>query len=285
MMKQLLLLIFLFATKLNAQSILNFDKRFVQSEDHWVAFQPDKDSSYAYGFIYIDEQAGLTLNYEGNFKMLATGEFVPKKLDSAGLKVRLEPNNVLVAFIPESKFQELKIPAVPDWLKYYKTDTNSVARFYQWGFTYNGWNECAKALTYLQKAQKIDPEYKGLLVELAYSYNCLGQYDSAISVLIDALKANPRDAYTNKELIYAEIKSGQLDKASESCKKAIAVCTDTKYNGENCYNLLNTYFVKKDKDNFNLWLSETKKWNADDANLMKNIMAMENEINKYTDVI
>ncbi|MEO6948342.1 MAG: hypothetical protein ABI123_01830 [Ginsengibacter sp.] len=278
-MKHFLLFIFLFVTEINAQSILNFDKRFVQCEDHWVAFQPDKDSSYVYGFIYIDEVAGLTLNYEGNFKIMPTGEFLPKKLDSTNMKVRLAPNNVLVAFIPESKFQELKIPAVPDWLKYYKTDTSSIARLYRWGYIYNGWNECAKALTYLQKAQNIDPNYKGLCVELAYSYNCLGQYESAISVLIDALKANPRDAYTNKELIYAEIKSGQLDKASGSCKNAIAICTDTKYNGENCYNLLNTYYVRKDKVNFNLWLTETKKWNANDDSLMKNIMAMDNEIN------
>ena len=115
---------------------------------------------------------------------------------------------------------------------------------------------------------------------IALSYNCLGQFDSAISVLIDALKLNPTDAYTNKELIYAEIKSGQLAKASASCKNAITVCTDTRYNGENCYNLLNAYFARKDKANFNIWLSETKKWNAKSANLMKNFSAMESEINK-----
>lgn len=279
-MKHFLLLIFLFATRLNAQTILNFDKRFVQSEDNWVAFQQNKDSSYGYGFIYIDEQAGLTLNYEGTFKISPTGEFVPKKFDSTNIKVRLEPNKVLVAFIPESKFQELKITAIPEWLKYYKTDTNSIARLYRWGFMYNGWDECAKALSFLEKAHKINPNYKGLAVELAYSFNCLEQYDSAVSVLKDALKANPQDAYTNKELVYALIKLGQLDKASESCKNAIAVCTDKTYNGENCYNLLREYFVKNDKGNFNLWLNETKKWNVDNDKLIKSITTMEKEINK-----
>lgn len=279
-MKHFLLLIFLFATRLNAQTILNFDKRFVQSEDNWVAFQQNKDSSYGYGFIYIDEQAGLTLNYEGTFKISPTGEFVPKKFDSTNIKVRLEPNKVLVAFIPESKFQELKITAIPEWLKYYKTDTNSIVRLYRWGFMYNGWDECAKALSFLEKAHKINPNYKGLAVELAYSFNCLEQYDSAVSVLKDALKANPQDAYTNKELVYALIKLGQLDKASESCKNAIAVCTDKTYNGENCYNLLREYFVKNDKGNFNLWLNETKKWNVDNDKLIKSITTMEKEINK-----
>lgn len=279
-MKHFIFLVFLFATNLKAQTLLKFDKRYVQSEDKWVAFQKDEDSSYTYGFIYIDAQAGLTLNYEGTFKILPTGEFLPKKLDSTNMKVRLEPNNVLVAFIPESKFKELKVDAIPDWLKYYKTDTNSVARLYRWGFMYNGWDECAKALTYLEKAGTIDPNYKGLAVELAYSYNCLGQYNDAVSVLQMALKDNPKDAYTNKELVYAQIKSGQLDQASESCRNAIARCTDKTYNGENCYNLLHEYYLRKDKDNFNLWLSETQKWNANNAKLMNSIEVMKNELNK-----
>jgi tetratricopeptide (TPR) repeat protein len=279
-MKYLFLLTIFLATKLNAQPILNFNKRFVQSEDKWVAFKPDKDSSYPFGFIYVDAQAGLTLNYEGTFKILPSGQFVPTKLDSTNMKVRLQPNNVQVAFIPDSKFRELQISAVPEWLKYYKTDTNSVARLYRWGYMYNGWNECATALSYLQKAQKMDPAYNGLSVELAFSYNCLGQYENAITVLQDALKTTPTDAYTNKELIYAQIKSGQLDKASESCKHAIAVCPDTTYNGENCYNLLHNLFEKKDKEKFNLWLAEAKKWNSGKENVMKSIVAMENEINK-----
>jgi tetratricopeptide (TPR) repeat protein len=277
-MKYFLPFIVLLTTTLNAQTILNFDKRFVQSEDKWVAFKPDKDSSYTYGFIYVDEVAGLTFNYEGTFRILKNGEFVPKKLDSAGIKVRLTPNNVLIAFIPDSKFTELKINGTPEWLKHYKTDTNSVARLYRWGYMYNGWAECAKALTYLQRAQKIDPGYKGLSVELAYSYNCLGRYDDAISVLKSALKTNPDDAYTNKELVFAQIKSGRLEDAATSCKQAIADCTDQKYNGENCYNLLHTYYERKDKKNFNLWLKETKKWNAGNEPLMKSILVMESNI-------
>jgi tetratricopeptide (TPR) repeat protein len=203
-----------------------------------------------YGFIYIDAQAGLTLNYEGNFTISDNGIFIPKKIDSTNFKIRLQPNKVRVAFIPENKFEELQVPPIPDWLKYYQTDTNSVQRLYRWGFLYNGWNECTKALTYLERAKKINPEFKGLAVELAFSYNCLEKYDKAILILQNALVSNPADAYINKELIYAELKSGQLDKAAESCKIAIKVCTDKSYNGENCYNLLYSYYLKKDKTNF-----------------------------------
>jgi len=257
---------------------LEFNKRFVQSEDKWVAFQPGDDGIHEFGFIYIDAQAGLTLQHEGNFTILPSGALAVKRLDSVNMKVRLEANQVKVAWIPESKFRELGIMAIPDWLKYYKTDTNSVARLHKWGFMYNGWGECAKALDYLERAQKINPDFEGLGVELAYSYNCLEQYEKAITVLQKALTAAPTDAYTNKELVYALLKSGQLDKAAVACKNAITVCTDSQFNMENCYNLLHSFFLKKDKEQFNAWKAETRKWCKDNERLMKSIAAMEKEL-------
>jgi hypothetical protein len=55
------------------QNPLGFNKRFVESEDKWVAFEMDKDSAYSYGFIYIDPQAGLTFNSEGSFTISSSG--------------------------------------------------------------------------------------------------------------------------------------------------------------------------------------------------------------------
>lgn len=279
-MKYFLILLFFFSTSLKGQNFLNFDKRFVECEDKWVAFQKGKDSTYAYGFIYIDAQAGLTLNYEGNFTVSENGSFIPKKLDKSNVKIRLQANNVLVSYVPENKYSELNIPAIPEWLKNYKVDSNSIERLYKWGYMYNGWGECAKALTFLEQAQKIKPKYKGLEVEIAFSFNCLSKYDKAISVLKSALETNSTDAYINKELIYAQIKSGQLDKASESCKIAIANCTDQTYNGENCYNLLHSYYLIKDRLNFQLWLNPTKKWVGTNENLIRSIKTMEDEISK-----
>lgn len=280
MIRYLLLATLFAAVHAQAQSTLQFDKRFVESEDHWVAFQQDKDGSYPYGFIYIDEQAGLTLNYEGKFTILPNGAFEPKKLDSANIKVRLEANNVKVAFIPVEKFTELGITPFPEWLSAYKKDTGSVSRLFKWGYMYNGWEQCEKALGYLQRANDIDPNYKGLRVEIAFSYNCLGNYEKAAAVLADAIRLEPTDAYTNKELIYALIKSDQLDKASEACQKAMEVCKDKQYNGENCYNLLYTYYTKKDKDNFNHWVKQARKWNSKNEKLIASIESMDKSINQ-----
>lgn len=279
-MKYILIIFILVSTSLYAQSQLNFDKRFVQSEDKWVAFKPEKDSIYAFGFIYIDAQAGLTLNYEGTFKILSNGEFVPTKLDSTNMKVRLQPNNVLVAFIPENKFEELKIPAIPEWLKYYKTDVNSVERLYQWGYMYNGWNECEKALTYLEKAEKLNPDYKGLAVELAFSYNCLEKYDKAENILEEEIKMNSGDSYINKEYIYTLSKNNKIDKAVKQFKKSLKIVNDNQYNAENCYNILQYYYENKDKDNFNKWFKILQKQPNENKMLTRYADNMKNDINK-----
>lgn len=265
--RYLLLLIIIVATKLNAQNELNFNKRFVESEDKWVVFPKAEDDSYSFGFIYIDSEAGLTLNYEGIFKISETGEFIPEKVENANMKVRLMPNNVLVAFIPENKFKELKIDVIPEWLKYYKINENSIERLYKWGYMYNGWNECSKGLTFLEKAEKINPKYKGLAVELAFSYNCLSQYDKAEKILEEDIKVNSSDAYVIKEYIYTLIKNGKIDKAIQQYNLAKVTIKDKEYDAENCYNILQYYYFQKDKDNFNKWFLELSKLEITNNNI------------------
>ena len=274
-----LLLLFLVATKLSAQSNLNFNKRFVESEDKWVALQKNEDDSYGFGFIYIDEQAGLTLNYEGTFTVNQNGEFVPTKIDRS-IKARLEPNDVLVAFIPEYKFKELKIDAVPDWLKYYKENENSIERLYKWGFMYNGWNECAKALTFLEKAEKINPKHPQLAVELAFSYNCLKQYNKAESILEKEVKSNSKDAYVSKEYIYTLTKNDNINKAIKQYKTAAKTIKDKQYDAENCYNILQYFYFNKDKENFNIWYKELSKLEINNEMIKQYANAMNEEMSK-----
>ncbi len=242
----------------NAQDILTFDKRFVECEDKWVAFRESKDGTHSFGFIYIDEQAGLTFDSEGKFVITQSGEFIPHK-DTISLKARLEPNDVLVALIPESKFKELEVSPIPDWLKYYKTDTNSVSRLYKWGYMYNGWNQCAKALSYLERAAKLDPQYKGLAVELAFSYNCLEQYDKAEEILEVEIKASPSNAYVNKEYIYTLIKNDKIGNAEKQFKIATENLESDQYNAENCFNIMAYFFSTKDEEKFNEWYKLLKK--------------------------
>lgn len=279
-MKYLLLLLVCYSVTLKAQTALTFDKRIVESEDKWVAFKHDKDSTYSYGFIYIDAQAGLTFNYEGKFRIANDGKYVPTKSDTANLKIRLQPNRVKIAFIPNDRFSELKIISTPEWLKYYKTDTNSVARLYRWGFMYNSWNEYSKALTFLEGANKIEPKFPGLELELAFSYNALGQFITAKQYLESAIETNPNECHLYRELSFSEIHLGQLDNAKETYKKGIIVCTDKSMKSEIAHNLARQYYISKDQRNFKYWARETKKWAVNGDQYMNSISKMEAEISR-----
>lgn len=272
-----LLLVFVFSV--SAQNDLKFDAKIIESEDKWVAFPADSIGAYSFGFIYFDTQAGMTFDFEGTFTIDKAGKFIPQKRErEASLKYRLQPNNNLVAVIPESKFTELNVEKIPEWLKYYKLDEESAQYFYSRGFLYNGWNECEKALGYLEKAQKKEPELNGLQVEMAFSYNCLKQYQKAVDVLKIALKKNPTDAYTNKELIYAEAKNGNLDDAKIVCRKAFKECKEATYHSENAYNILQQYYIKKDIPNFNSWFAEANTYLIGDQRFQPLVQQMKTEL-------
>lgn len=96
---------------------LKIDKTNVECEDKWVAFQKGKDSKYVFGLLYIDLSAGLTFNLEGNFKINKKGNFIrtdnAEDSETTMMKVRLEPNRVAKAEIPDEKFKDLKIEKTP----------------------------------------------------------------------------------------------------------------------------------------------------------------------------
>lgn len=279
-MKYVLVLVIFFSMYSQAQADLQFNKRFVQSEDRWVVFQPGKDSVYNFGFIYIDAQAGLTLNHEGTFTVSPSGEYVPSKTTEHSVKFRLEPNDVLVAFIPANRFKELKIEAIPYWLQYYKKDTGSVSRLYRWGYMYNAWNECEKALTFLEKAEKTDPRFKGLAVELAYSYNCLKQYDKAEKILEEEIKSNGSDAYVNKEYIFTLSKNNKITKAEEQFELSLKKVKDDQYHAENAFNIMQHFYNNKDKENFSKWYKKLQNYPTENKNIAQYANYMRDDLNK-----
>lgn len=279
-MKYFLSLLIFTSGIISAQSPFKFDKRFIDAEDKWVVLAPNKDSSYGYGFVYLDVQAGLTLDLEGKFTIDKEGKFIPEKIQNASMKYRIEPTRTLVAFVPENKFNELGISAVPDWLHFYKTDGQSPQRLYRLGFTYNAWNECDKALEYLEKLQKTDPAFKGLAVELSFSYNCLGQFDKAVEVLEKAVKSTPDNCYLYKELTYAYQQKKDLNKAITAAESGMAHCEDKTMKAEIAYNMSYSYYTLKDKTSFSKWAQEARKWLTESDQLYKALKQMEAELNK-----
>jgi tetratricopeptide (TPR) repeat protein len=283
-MKYSILLLLIITSHLKAQNILKFDKKNTQCEDKWVAFQMQKDSTYMYGFIYIDYQAGLTFNYEGSFKVDSKGNFKKEKSSinnkTTAMKVRLQPNRVALAEIPESKFKELDIQKEPEWLEVYKVDKNNIEVLYHYGYMYNGYEECEKALTYLEKAEKINPNFKGLQTELAFSYNALGKYDKAINALQISIKNDPKDCYSLKELAFSYNYLEQLDKSAEVYNTMVSICSEKTFIQETAHNLAYQYFKIKDIQKFDFWDKEARKWSNKENQFTKNLDGMKSELSK-----
>lgn len=275
-MKNFILFFTLFFTVASAQNDLVFNKSFIEAENNWVAFPKNADGDYPYGFIYIDLQAGLTLEFGGKFKIDAAGKLINEKdSKNSSLKIRLQANNVKVAIIPKEKLLALNLDPKPDWLKSYKIDTTSSRNLFRLGYLYNEYGDCAKAGTYLEKVQKIDAKFDGLKPELAFSYNCLKQFDKAIAILKDDIVENPSDDYVHKELSYAYLKNGDVLNAEKTFYKCIQNCSNQNYLGETSYNILSYYYQLKDAANFKIWLSTAKKYSAGNTDLLAAIKSLE----------
>lgn len=279
-MKNILFTFFLLIS-IKSSAQLTFDKIILDCENKWVAFPEEYGGLYKYGFIYVDSQAGLTFEYNGNLKIDSTGKITayPNEENSA-IKVRLYPSKTLVALIPEANFEQLKIRKATDYLSFNKLKEGSIEQLYSWGSIYNAWGEYQKGMESLENASKINSEYKGLYAELAYSYNRLHQYKKAIEVLKKALVINPTDAFINKEYIYALANNQQLDAAIDCYRNSLEVCPDKTYVAENAFYILQGYFYKIDKKNFDKWLAKTEIVMSSNEQIKKIVEQMKIEMKK-----
>lgn len=278
-MKHIFFFLSLYCFNAQAQTDLAFTKRLIDCEDKWIALPMNKDSTYTYGFVYLDNMAGLTFHLGGTFRVDGNSFTAKEQPTTAMVKRRLVPNFTKVAIISKARFESLKVDEFPDWLKVYKgIDTASIERLYKLGFTFNQWNEPIKALYYLDRASKINPKHRGLGYEYAFAYNASKQYDKAIVVLDEALILSPNDCNLLKELMFAQMNLKQVDKAIETCKKAYQLCTQKNIKSEMLYNITYHYYIQKDKVQFKVWAEESKKFLGPTDNAMKSIAKMESEI-------
>lgn len=284
-MHRLILALFALASVCaSAQTGLKFDKMVVQCEDKWIAIQRDSSATYLLEFIYIDEQAGLTADLAGTFRIQDDHFVFTKLLDSnaASVKIRVPPNaDVPVAVVPAARLAEMGIDETPQWLSNYKQTTDSVARMVRWGYFYNDWGQPALALPYLEKAYGIDAGKKGLLFELTFAYNALEQYDKSIPLLEKASGADPGNCGILKELAYAYTQKEDLIRASDTYKQLVGKCAEHgDFIGETAYNIAYHYYKAGDHENFLTWYNEAKKAIGTNADLQRSLNYMKEKMEK-----
>lgn len=259
-MKYLLLFMTCFGLKASAQNPLVFNKQFTESANKWVALKTPQDTIFGFGFIYMDPAAGLSAREGGVLYLGKDNKLTAAKRPPEALKViRLDGMHNTVAWIPSNVLKQLDLPENPDWIKFYKADTTSAQWLFRWGFSHNAANEPAKALYYLDRVQKIDPNYPGLEFEYIFAYNAGKQHDKAIALIEAALKKRPQDGKLYKELLYAQVLSGQINKAEETYKTALSY-VDIDIRTEMAMNIASNYLMQKNKEKFKLWADDIQTW-------------------------
>ena len=271
-MNRFILTLFLFFTNLTfAQQCFTFDARFIDCLNKWVILPQQNNLPYTYGYVFLDKDFNLIFQKEGIFDIEFDCDFHPTKSKKV-VKTKIQRSNILVAAVPEDKFAELHISAMPKKVK--KAKENAETYFYM-GYLYNEWGDNKKAIVALMQAKELNPKFAGLDREMAFSYNSLGIYDKAIEILQPLREKRKKDAYVYRELIFALAKSGKLKEAVYNLKYSLSVCKDKKYHGENCLNVLHEAFIENDQKIFSQWIRKTRTLNKGNKKALDLIKEME----------
>ncbi|MUU79722.1 tetratricopeptide repeat protein [Winogradskyella endarachnes] len=263
---------------------LKFDTKYYNAIDKWVAFpKTEKDSTYTLGFIYIDEMAGFTFNFENSFT-IKNNILIPAKKDSilntTSLKSRLSTNTKNVAIINEEQIKELNLPSTPAWLEIYKNNEDSVEYLKQIGYHYNHIGASTNAIEPLLKAYNKQPHYKGLEFELAFAFNATKQFKKAIPVLEKAIANKNNDQLIYKELGYALMNIEEYDKAENAFNEGIKNAKDNNIKVEMAINMCSLYFNNKNEKKYNKWIKIAKQYIDETSQFSKYIDYFESEWQK-----
>lgn len=285
-MKNIVPLILLFISSVfsQAQEIqktadLKFETIYYDAIYKWVAFPKAQiDTTYTFGFIYLDQQAGFTFHEEGTFYMDKSNKLIGTKNNpNSMIKVRLDNRTKNVAVLTDAQIRELNVLKVPDWLKVYKGSEDDVETLTQTGNHLNAVGGSKKALDYLVKAYKKSPHHKGLEFELGFAYNAIGQYEKAIEVLNLATTKDPKNALLYKEFGYAYLNLHKLTEAEAIYKRGVEISTNKELSSEMAINMANFYFIQKSKTKFEEWATIVRQNALPNSQYIKYIEYFEKE--------
>ena len=252
---------------------LTYNVHMSDCEGRWVALyrKPEDEPRYIYGFVYIDPQAGFTLDFGGEFTIHGDGSYhaVPDPVHSiqgdhpADLRIRLEQNGV-AALLPHRALEKLGLPDKPDWFKFYLDTADPVTHKVNWGFFYNAIGDSRRALDYLQPAYGEDPDAPRVVIELAYAYNALGRPGDALRVLKTEFAKKPKNESLCREMAYAYLKLKSYREATEQYPVCIALCDDSQKGmaekSELAFDLSTAYSGLGDPANHDAWRQKAKAW-------------------------
>jgi len=255
------------ANDLTAAADLLYNVHMSDCENRWVAlYRNPEDLDYIYGFVYIDPDAGFTLQYVGHFTIDGNHNFHeapnPIPADQMNLKIRLQ--NGVAALLPARALEQLRLPDKPDWLKFYEDKSDPVTHKIKWGFFYNDIGDSRRAVNYLEPAYDENPEAPRVAFELTYAYNSLSRPEDAIRVSKSEFVKNPKDELLCRELAYAYLSLKNYKEAAEQYQACIVLCGDADSamaeKSELAMNLSSAYKRLGDTQSEDLWRTRAQEW-------------------------
>ncbi|MGB0892663.1 MAG: tetratricopeptide repeat protein [Flavobacteriaceae bacterium] len=281
--KTLLFLVILFCYNnvTSQEKEFKFNTKFYDAVNKWVVFpKNEKDSIYHYGFIYIDEQTGITFRLINNFKIKNELLLSSKKIkEASSLAIyRLNARTSNVYILNNKDLKQLNHKQKPKWLDIYKIDTTKITSLQKIGYHYNHVGASKKAIPYLLKAYRINPHNKGLEFELAYAYNATKQYKKSINILNIALKNNPKNFYFYRELGFAQRYLNKISDAEKTYLKGISASNNNFEKSEMAVNMAQAYFMLKNNTKFQEWKTLTKKYSKENSRYYKMVELMSEKL-------
>ncbi|RZN83243.1 MAG: hypothetical protein EVB11_05895 [Winogradskyella sp.] len=286
-MKLLNITILLFAFTLSAQNdsipLLKFETEFYKGTDRWVAFpKSTKNELYPFGIIYIDQTAGFTFEYVGNFKIENQRliNLDTSTVRTSSMKHRLQSNTRNLHVFTDNEIEELGLEPTSKWIETYKWNAETPKYKVDIASFYNAVGGSKIALPILEGLYSNGSKDKKLLFELSYAYNALKDYSNARDILLKSIKEYPDDELFYKELSYAYIYLEELSKSEKTYTDYIKNTKERRYQAEMAYNLTYSFFANKNIEKFNEWASITSKIPKANQVFSKNIELMKKELEK-----
>ena len=270
----LLLLVFssISLSQLNLSEI-EFNTRYFEAVDKLVLVPTSIDSEYFVGYIYLEPVVGFTLERMGilivsgeEFKITETLEEL-----QMSLKIRIPDNaNDMYLITPEQQ-NHLNIPPMPDWVPIYKKNSNDVSYLKEIGFEYNRVGASSFALQPLTKAYSLQPDFEGLLYELAFAFNATKQYAATIDLLKKTIKTHKKNARILSEYGFALNQSNKVKEAESVYKKALKYSNDDNLSIEICFNMIQAFYNSQNYKKFNYWVKKFDKRSPKDSPLINHV--------------
>lgn len=249
----------------NNPTNLEFDTKYYNAEDKWVAFpKSDKDSSHSYGIIYFDERRGFTFRFRGRFKVEEeklikqnlTAQEVDRGKNLYGNLYYLRPGTKLVCVLNENQVQSLNLPIKPEWLNHYHKDSVNIEYKFRLGLELKRAGAYGLALKRLLEAYEIDPHYEYLEMHLSEVYNNLGRYKEAIEILQKAIKNDSqRPVILYSYLTYSLVKLDKIDEAEKITYEGVKILETDNNKFSVAAQMALEFSILGNQDKFDEWIS------------------------------